>query len=126
VDSPPYQLRQEDQFVADAALIHPDLEVVERALEALKIALERRPEIFPMFDDARRLRYAHILFHLSSGPSVVRVEPLIVTFRIEAPPPNGLVSLRRVISEKDLRGGLHIGTDDLPPADDISEDYSWS
>ncbi len=93
-----YELRWEHRFMADCRLIHPDQSVLDRAVAGITIALERRPEIFQLFDKDRRLRVASVLYHVASGPSAIHVEPLFATFRIEKPRPGGLVSLRSRIS----------------------------
>ena len=117
-----YQLRWEPRYFEDANLIHPDFATLERATSAVTTALERIPERFPFFNQAQRLQFARILYHLVEGPSVTHVEPLYVTFRIERPPPSGLVSLRRIVTRSDLVGGLHAGTPELPPPEDA---YPW-
>jgi len=122
---PPYRLRWEPQYIADAALIHPDFAALERATAAITHALERRPDVFQVFDERRNLRVARILYHLVTGPSATHVEPLLVTFRIESGPPSGLVSLRRIVTEADVREGLHVGTSDLPPDDPQAAAYPW-
>ena len=122
---PLYVLRWEHQYLGDAALIHPDFQTLERATAALTQALERKPSVFQVFDENRNLRVARILYHVVEGPSASHVEPLLVTFRIEKhPPPEGLVSLRRIVTEADVRGGLHLGTPDLPPASD-ADAFPW-
>lgn len=107
--------------MADASLIHPDFAVLDRATEALRTALERRPELFQVFDPDRKLRVARVQYYVVSGPAATHVEPLLVTFRIERPHPEGLVSLRRIVTEADVRGGLHQGTPDLPPTNPDDE-----
>jgi len=116
-----YELRWEHRFMADCRLIHPDQSVLDRAVAGITIALERRPEIFQLFDKDRRLRVASVLYHVASGPSAIHVEPLFATFRIEKPRPGGLVSLRRLVTRADLLGGLHAGTPELPPAGSLPE-----
>ena len=109
----------------DAVLIHPDFQALERATHALTKALERKPHVFQLFDQSRNLRVARVLYHVVSGPSASHVEPLLVTFRIESELPDGLVSLRRIVTESDLRAGLHAGTSDLPPDESGAETYLW-
>lgn len=123
--NPLYVLRWEPQYLADAALIHPDFAALERATYALTTALERRPDLFQIFDQQRNLRVARVQYYVFQGPSATHVEPLLVTFRIERDHPDGLVSLRRVVTEADVRGGLHHGTPDLPSPDHPDPDYPF-
>ena len=95
-----YVLRYENTWWQDVCRIEPDLVRWSELIGGVEDILERTPEVVPsetMFG-SRVMRTAEYL--------PTSVPPMYVTFRIVRLPPDGLVSMRHVITEADVRADL--------------------
>jgi hypothetical protein len=103
-----YSLRFEHSFWADVDLIQPDRGAWGDMFDAIYDVLERTPEIHPVRIPETGGRILPTRRHVSPRQMV----PMYVLYAILRPAPDGLVSLRRVATEEDVRGGLVRLTDE--------------
>jgi hypothetical protein len=103
-----YQLRYETTWWQDVCRIEPDPIKWDDLVGGVEDILERTPEIIE-----RRTRRGSYVMATADYPHL-RMSPMLVLFSIERPaapgelavPPGGLLSLKHVITEADVRMGL--------------------
>ena len=102
---PLYAILEEPTFRDDCRYINPNPLAFDTLFFALKELLERDPwKASHALGDDTDIRYVRSREHFA----VDDMPAMYVTLRIEGAPPDGTVTLRRVVMEADLRAGLHL------------------
>jgi hypothetical protein len=103
---PPYALRWEPSWDDDLAKIHPGEGARDAVLDRLAQALEWNPFAYArLLGELEGMRiYLVSTRHFKADEDFPN---MYVTFSVVRDPPDGLLSLRRVLSEADVRAGLH-------------------
>jgi hypothetical protein len=112
---PPYQIREEDSFREDLALIHSDPRAFDSLFAAIQFMLERAPylDAKPVYED-RGIWVRK--FHAHTTPSGDLMPEVRVSYQIIRNPPDGLISLRHVRTPEDIQSGIHVyDVDETPP-----------
>jgi hypothetical protein len=96
-----YVLRYEHSWWEDVDRIEPDRDKWAEMIGGVEDILERTPEIVP----GKTARGSRVMRTEDYVPELPH--PMYVLFRILRPAPDGLVSMRHVITEADARAGLY-------------------
>ncbi|MBA3736605.1 MAG: hypothetical protein H0W90_15680 [Actinobacteria bacterium] len=100
-----YAIREEVSFFQDCALIHPEQQAFDKMFHGVREVLERGDFRYSIpVDSSGRLRVIGTLSYFSED----EMPQMYVAFEILRAPPDGLISLRRVVTAADVRGGLHV------------------